>query len=394
MRIAFYAPLKPPSHAIPSGDRRVGRLLLDALRLAGHDVEVASEFRSFCASPEGDAQAGIRAAGEKEAGRLLARFRSGAAPAPDVWFTYHVYYKAPDWLGPRLSRALGIPYVIAEASHAPKRAQGPWAPGHDAARDAICAADAIVSLTRPDMEMVAPLAASPERLVYLPPFLDGAPFAAARENAAAHRSAIAGTFGLDADASWILSVAMMREGPKLESYELLGQTLSRVEAVPWQLLVVGDGGARTQVRAALESAAPDRIFFAGTQPPDALPGFYAASDLYVWPAVHEAYGMALLEAQAAGLPVVAGRVRGVPDVVEDGLGGLLAPEGDVPGLAARVDRILKDEHLRERLGEQAHDFVRDKRTVEQAARILTQTLDQALSRSGAEPADTARQAAP
>ena len=47
MRIAFYAPLKSPTHNTPSGDRRVGRLLMDALRLGGHAVALASDFRSF-----------------------------------------------------------------------------------------------------------------------------------------------------------------------------------------------------------------------------------------------------------------------------------------------------------------------------------------------------------
>ena len=47
MRIAFYAPLKPPTHAVPSGDRRVAQLLLEALRLAGHDPFIAARLRSF-----------------------------------------------------------------------------------------------------------------------------------------------------------------------------------------------------------------------------------------------------------------------------------------------------------------------------------------------------------
>ena len=56
----------------------------------------------------------------------------------------------------------------------------------------------------------------------------------------------------------------------------------------------------------------------GALPAAALPEIYAAADLYVWPACNEAYGMALLEAQAAGVPVVAGAEGGVPDIVADG----------------------------------------------------------------------------
>ena len=65
-----------------------------------------------------------------------------------------------------------------------------------------------------------------------------------------------------------------------------------------------------------------------------------ARDLYLWPAINEAYGMAFLEAQAAGLPVVAGRTGGVPAVVADGVTGLLTPIGDAAAFAGAVARLL------------------------------------------------------
>ncbi len=383
MRIAFYAPLKALSHKTPSGDRRMGRLLLAALREAGHEVDVASEFRSFRSAPLPDTQEDIRSAGEAEAIWLVSKYKSGALLSPDVWFTYHVYYKAPDWLGPHISRAMGIPYVIAEASHAPKRANGAWALGHDATQEAIRAADAVVNLTRADMAMVGPLVADPERMVYLPPFLDPAPFVAAGAHRAAHRHAVAAEFGLDPAALWILVVAMMRDGPKLESYQLLAKTLALVDAAPWQLLVVGAGPAWAQVHTALERpvfTSHGLAYFAGARLPETLPALYAASDLYVWPAVHEAYGMAMLEAQAAGTPVVAGRVRGVPDVVEDGVGGLLAAEGDAAALARLVERLLRNGDLRRKLGSQGQARITNERTVEHAARILARTLDHVRAR--------------
>src|SRR5690606_33039085 len=115
---------------------------------------------------------------------------------------------------------------------------------------------------------------------------------------------------------------------KLESYRRLGAALARLPG-DWRLVAVGDGPARAEVERALP-----RAEFHGEARLDELPALYAGADLYVWPAAGEAYGMALLEAQGAGLPVVAGRERGVPDVVLEGETALLAPPGDVGAFAA------------------------------------------------------------
>ena len=133
MRIAFYAPLKPPDHPVPSGDRRMARLLVAAMEAAGHEVELANRLRSRDAEGDEDRQSRLAKIGRARAERLLRRFVARPKSArPDLWFTYHVYYKAPDWIGPRVADGLAIPYVVAEASVANKRAGGPWNAGHEA----------------------------------------------------------------------------------------------------------------------------------------------------------------------------------------------------------------------------------------------------------------------
>src|SRR4029450_7774193 len=102
---------------------------------------------------------------------------------------------------------------------------------------------------------------------------------------------------------------------------------------------VGDGPARAEVEA-LMAPLGERVRFAGAVPHEKLPALYAAAGLYLWPAITEAYGMAFLEAQAAGLAVVAGRTGGVPAVVADGVTGLLTPVRDAPALAAAVGPLL------------------------------------------------------
>jgi len=75
MRIAFYAPLKSPTHGTPSGDRRVAGLFMDALARAGHQVELVSTFRSYDAAGDPARQAGLREQGIELGRRLGAQHR-------------------------------------------------------------------------------------------------------------------------------------------------------------------------------------------------------------------------------------------------------------------------------------------------------------------------------
>lgn len=383
MRIAFYAPLKSPRHDTPSGDRRVGELLMSALRAGGHRVELASEFRSLDLQGDARRQSDLRTQGTRIAGDLARRWIDGAKDErPELWFTYHLYYKAPDWLGPAASAALGIPYVIAEASFAPKRAGGPWAMGHEAAGAAIARADLVFVPTRHDIECLRPIVAEPQRLVHLPPFLDARPFREALRDRHAHRQRLARAHGLDLQLPWLVVVAMMREGDKLASYRELAAGLVRLADLPWQLVVAGDGPARGEVGALLENAAGGRVRFAGELHGDELARLVVAGDVFVWPAVNEAYGMAMLEAQAAGVPVVSSAARGVPEVVRDGETGMLAPAGDPQALAALARRLLLDPEMRRSMGRLASSWVSEERSIETAAGRIDAALARIVTRAG------------
>lgn len=371
MRIAFHAPLKPPDHPVPSGDRLVARLLIAALTRGGHTVDLAARLRTWDGAGDAARQARIREIGARVAARLMRRYRAAPPEArPQAWFTYHLYHKAPDWLGPAVADALGIPYLVAEASIANKQAGGPWRVGHETTIKAIARADAIISLNEADENGLRPWVADESRLHRLAPFLDPAPFTAAQAARAHHRAALARDHGLDPAQPWLAAVAMMRAGDKLRSYALLAEALRRVTDKPWQLAVAGDGPARPEVEHALSALGRERVRFVGRLDEAALPGFYAASDLYVWPAVREAFGMALLEAQASGCPVVAGAEGGVPGIVHDGETGLLTPPGDAAAFSRAVARMLDDENFRRRMGADAMQCVAAHHGIDGAACAL------------------------
>ncbi len=115
------------------------------------------------------------------------------------------------------------------------------------------------------------------------------------------------------------------------------------------LVVVGDGGDRGAVRM-LERDEAARVVMLGSVPSGDLPPYHAAADVFASPATgHESFGIALVEAMAAGVPVVASDIDGYRDVVRDGAEGLLVPPGDPDALARAIARVLREPGLAEGL---------------------------------------------
>ena len=340
MKIAFYAPLKSPAHARPSGDRRIAQHFIAALQLAGYEVELASELRAW--EGEGDArrQAEIAALGRQDAERLIAEYRRRApADRPRCWFTYHLYHKAPDWIGPAVSAALGIPYVLAEASVAHKQRDGAWRDGHASAVAAVAQARLIFNLNSNDLAGLQPVVRDAERIVRLRPFAD-IPAPAATTAATKSRADIAARWRIDPDAYWLLCVAMMRADSKLASYRILADATARLERSDWRLLVVGDGVAEQTVADLFDHNPPGYVHFLGRLDSDSIHPLMRAADLFVWPAQNEAFGMAALEALGCGLPVVAGNSGGIGDIVEHAVTGRLIEQPTGESMAAEIDKLL------------------------------------------------------
>ena len=381
MRIAFYAPLKAPDHPTASGDRLIAGLLVRALVHAGHEVETASRLRTFDGDGDSRRQLRLARAAKVQAGELLGRWL-GSSRAPRCWFTYHLYHKAPDWIGPRVCARLGIPYLVAEASHAPKRARGRWRHGHRAVAAALARADRVITLNPDDVPGLERLLGDGAPIVRLAPFLDLSALAPPGSRAR-RRARIACLVRADPSAPLLACAAMMRRGRKAESFRLLARALERVAHVPWHLLVVGGGPAHAEVEAAFAKlCAAGRATLLGPRSPSALHGIVGACDLFVWPALGEPLGMAMLEAQALGVPVIAGDARGVGAVVAHGEGGWLVPEGDEAGFADAVERALADPAALAAAGAAARDRVLAEHGLDTAARRLDRWIEEAVAAFG------------
>jgi glycosyltransferase involved in cell wall biosynthesis len=110
-----------------------------------------------------------------------------------------------------------------------------------------------------------------------------------------------------------------------------------------QVLLVGDGPERKALeRESKRISIADRVHFVGFVAHDRLPGVLAHADVLVLPSLYEELGTVLLEAMQAGLPIVASKTGGIPDVIEDGVNGLLVPPGNPGALARAIDRLLAD----------------------------------------------------
>jgi len=147
----------------------------------------------------------------------------------------------------------------------------------------------------------------------------------------------------------------------LKGLDLVIRALAQLdEPRPLLLIAGGDGFAEPEIarlrRVARQEGVEERVRFLGAVPQHDLPAYYSAADVCVVPSYYESFGMAALEAQACGTPVVAFRVGGLPGVLRDGETGYLVPWRCPEPFAERLDLLLRNEPLRRSLGAAAREW--------------------------------------
>jgi glycosyltransferase involved in cell wall biosynthesis len=165
----------------------------------------------------------------------------------------------------------------------------------------------------------------------------------------ADRGAIRQRIGVDGSAPLAIVVAkLMPQKGHAVLVEALPPVLARHPDL--QVLLVGEGELRDSIAARVRAAGIEtRVHFLGNRPD--VPELLASSDLFVLPSLWEGLPMALLEAMASRIPVVATSVAGTREVVEDGVSGVLVPPGDARSLALAMEALLGDRGHAARLAE-------------------------------------------
>ncbi len=181
-------------------------------------------------------------------------------------------------------------------------------------------------------------------------------------------------FGMEAE-SQIVGVVGRLELEKghptlLEAWPLV------LESVPLAyLMIVGEGSRLDALQEIVRDLGVERhVVFTGRR--DDIPAVTAAFDVAVLPSYREAQGLTILEAMALSRPVVASRVGGIPEMIQDGINGLLVPPHDAPALAGAITRLLRDHQLADILGRAGHDMTHDRFCVQLMVNAIQDLYDE------------------
>ncbi len=203
-------------------------------------------------------------------------------------------------------------------------------------------------------------------------------FAVARDRGLATRDRL----GIPADAFLLGLVARLE--PEKGHHVLVRAFPAIVAAVPkaW-LLLVGEGSQADALRAhvdALPARARRRVVFGG--PRRDVASVLAAMDLAVFPSLREAQGLAVLEAMAAGIPVVASAVGGIPETIRNGIEGVLVPPDQPVALEIAIARLAHHHRLRRRLALAGHRRVVEEFSAAASVRKVESVYLEELTRAG------------
>jgi glycosyltransferase involved in cell wall biosynthesis len=293
--------------------------------------------------------------GKTDVGGMVSLARLVSRESPDV---VHVHLSSPVEAIPALlaARLGGVRHLVT-TEHAPT-----WFPlarhySVPAKRVAAGLLDAVIAVSESDAAFLSDHFRVPEALINVIP--NGVPGFASLPSPEDARARL----GLPREGAFIIGYLGALE-PKKGVLDLL-EAVGRCDVPERVLVLAGDGSLsprleRDAAGLPFRLATPGRIEDTGA--------FLAALDLFVLPSHQEAMPLALLEAMSVGLPVIASRVGGIPEAVQDGVSGLLVEPSDVSRLAHALERLARDPDRARRLGEGARRIAGEKYGVDRMVR--------------------------
>jgi D-inositol-3-phosphate glycosyltransferase len=306
--------------------------------------------------------------------RFLPAFRDGvlAFQRRDgrTYDLVHSHYWLSGWVGQTLKTAWQVPHVIMfhtlgevkNRHHLNERE-----PNHriDGERLVAHGVDRVICASQGEKEMItAHYGVSPQKVTVVPCGVDTEVFRPL-DKASTRRE-----LGLAAKEQVVLFVGRIEP---LKGIDLLLRAVSSLDSRFHVLVIGGDGKdvARKSELAALaaELRIAGKVTFLDAVPHDALPLYYNAADICVVPSYYESFGLVAVEAMACGVPVIASRVGGLKETVQDGQTGYLIPWLCPEPFAERLELLLNNEPLRRSLGREARVAAERYHWSEVAARV-------------------------
>jgi len=266
----------------------------------------------------------------------------------------HGHTLIPDgYAAVRIGRRIGVPVVCtSHGSDGNVYPQSMFA-YRKFAQEVVSQADQVIAVSdalRKDLYSLA----LPKRLIrIIPNSVDAGDFAFCGQD----KNAIRRVLGIPQNASVLIFVGTISREKGVyglvEAFEILAEQQPRLH-----LVMLGNGPdlPRLQEMAASRLGL-SRVRLVGQVPHTDVPNWLAASDVFVFPSYHEGMPNAVLETMACGLPVVATSVGGIPEVIQNGMTGLLVAPKDVDALVDATRLLSRDSGLRKELGEKARQHM-------------------------------------
>ncbi len=288
----------------------------------------------------------------------------------------HAHGWDPALVGGLFSRIFGVPLVL--TVHGIPRPRKPISsavfPFLEGVILWLCSLDhsRIVALTDSDAARLAELGVSRERIDVIPNGIDIHEFKGTRPGSFRKE------YGISPEAFLALFVGRLHEQ---KGVEVLLQAAKRLRGDGVSFVVVGSGHQEKKYRTLARELNVDNVLFTGEIAREDLLDAFASSDVFVLPSIFEGMPYVILEAMAAGNPVVASRLPGLTEVIQEGKTGVLFEKGDDEGLAQAIRLLKRDRELARKMGGAGRRLVKDRfgwqvvftKTIETYGKVLERT---------------------